>query len=89
MSPLQCTSESSSATCVTISPTKPVINYNVKLVNPVRKSEYVIRKVRGIPKCTTIDELKTKLCEEHKIDSGDGLHFTWTWAEGQTEPTNW
>lgn len=51
-----------------ISPTKPVINYNVKLVNPVRKSEYVIRKVRGIPKCTTIDELRAKLCEELKID---------------------
>ena len=53
---------------MTISPTKPVINYNVKLVNPVRKSEYVIRKVRGIPKCTTIDELKAKLCDELKID---------------------
>ena len=38
MFPLQCTSESSSATYVTISPTKPVFNYNVKLVNPVRKS---------------------------------------------------
>ena len=53
---------------MTISPSKPVINYNVKLVNPVRKSEYVIRKVRGIPKCTTIDELRAKLCEELKID---------------------
>ena len=52
---------------MTISPTKPVINY-VKLVNPVRKSEYVIQKVRGIPKCTTIDELKAKLCDELKID---------------------
>ena len=68
MFPLQCTSESSSATCVTISPTKPVFNYNIKLVNPVRKSEYVIRKVLGIPKCTTIDELRAKLCEELKID---------------------
>ena len=68
MFPLQCTSESSSATCVTISPTKPVFNYNVKLVNPVCKSKYVIRKVRGIPKCTTINELRAKLCEKLKID---------------------
>ena len=65
---LQGTPESSSATCVTISPTKPVVNYNVKLVSPVCKSEYVIRKVCGIPECTTIDELlKAKLCEEQKL----------------------
>jgi len=40
----------------------------VKVVNPVRKSEYVIRKVRGIPKYTTVDELKEKLCEELNLD---------------------
>ena len=43
--PLQCTSESSTATCVTISPTRRVINFSVKVVNPVCKSEYVSRNV--------------------------------------------
>ena len=65
---VQCTSESSNSTCVTISPTRPAINYNVKVVNPVRKSEYVIRKVRGIPKYTTMEELKAKICEKLTID---------------------
>ena len=53
---------------MTISPTRPLINYNVKVVNPVRKSEYVIRKVRGIPKYTTVDELRAKISEELKMD---------------------
>ena len=72
MFPLQCTSESSSATCVTISPTKPVINYIMKLLTQyARVSEYVIQKVCGIPKCTTIDELKAKLCEELTIEMAE------------------
>ena len=62
---------------MTISPTKPVINYNMKLVNTVRKSEYVIRKVRGVLKCTTIDELKAKhsklTAELGYISPGHGL----------------
>lgn len=53
---------------MTISPTRPVINYSVKVFNPARKSDYVIRRIRGIPKFTTVDDLKAKLCEELKID---------------------
>ena len=45
-----------------------MINYNVKVVNPSQKSDYVIRRIRAIPKFTTVDDVKTKLCEELKID---------------------
>ena len=45
-----------------------MINYSVKVVNPARKSDYVVRRIRGIPKFTTVDDLKAKLCEELKID---------------------
>ncbi len=65
---MQCTAESSSSTCVTICPSQSVCNYTVKLVNPVRKSEYVIRRVRDIPKFMSVDDAKLKLCEELEID---------------------
>ena len=45
-----------------------MINFSVKVVNPVRKSEYVSRKVRCIPKYTAVDELKEKLGEELNLD---------------------
>lgn len=58
---LQCISENTS--CVTVSPTQQVINYTIKVVNPLRKSDYVVWRLRGLPQFTMLDDIKLKLCE--------------------------
>ena len=38
------------------------------MVDPVRNNEYILRRIRGIPKSTTVSDVKAKLNEELKID---------------------